>query len=94
MFNSFFQGTVFLYLTNLVTAIYPLIDTVFISEQHFQPWDAYSQCIWQIFQFKVCYNFKEALTVLHLSGTVVISGDHLQWSSIFKGTDFLLNKHL
>ena len=31
---------------------------------------------------------------MHLSGTIIISGSHLQWSSIFKGTVFLLNKHL
>ena len=70
------------------------MNTVFISEQHLQPWIVYIQCIWQIFLFKrYCY-FKGTLAVIRLSGIVIISGGYLQWSSIFKGTVFLWNKHL
>ena len=38
MFDNFFQGTVFICFTKLVAAIHSLADTVFISEQHLQPW--------------------------------------------------------
>ena len=31
---------------------------------------------------------------MDMSGTVIISGGHLQWSNIFKGTVFLWNKQL
>ena len=54
----------------------------------------YVRCIWLIFLFKADFYFKVALAALQLSGTIIISGGHLQWSSIFKGTVFLLNKHL
>ena len=37
---------------------------------------------------------KGALAAIHLSCTIITSGGHLQWSSIFKGTVSLLNKHL
>ena len=53
-----------------------------------------SKCIWQIFLFKVYFYFKGTLAAIHLSGTTIILGNHLQWSSIFKGTLFLLNKHI
>ena len=43
MFENFFQGTVPLCFTKLVAAIHS--DTVFISEQHLQPW----LCIYNIF---------------------------------------------
>ena len=43
---------------------------------------------------KLNFYFKVALAALQLSGTIIISGGHLQWSSIFKGIVFLLNKHL
>ena len=45
MFDNFFQGTVFLCFRKLVAAIHSLTDTVFISEQHLQPW----LCIYNIF---------------------------------------------
>ena len=45
MFDKFFQGTVFLCFTKLVLAIHALTDTVFISEQHLQPW----LCIYIVF---------------------------------------------
>ena len=81
--NGFLQNTVFLFLTKVFEAIHSLMDTAFTLEEHLQPWIVYIQCIWQIFLFKV-----------YLSDTVIISGGHLQWSSIFKGTVFLWNKHL
>ena len=45
MFDNFFQGTVFLCFTKLVAVIHSLIDTVFTSEQHLQPW----LCIYNVF---------------------------------------------
>ena len=44
-------------------------------------WCVCRECIWQIFLFILC-NFKEAFAAIHLSGTVIISGGHLQRSSI------------
>ena len=38
MFDNFFQGIVFLCFTKLVAVIHSLTDTVFIPEQHLQPW--------------------------------------------------------
>ena len=93
MFTSSFPRTVFLSFTKLVAAIHSLMNTVFISEQHLQPWITYLQWIWQIFLFKVYRNFKGALAAIRLSGTIIISGGHLQWSSIFKSTVFLWRKH-
>ena len=93
MFTSFFPRTVFLSFTKLVAAIHSLMNTVFISEQHLQPRITYLQWIWQIFLFKVYRNFKGALAAIRLSGTIIISGGHLQWSSIFKSTVFLWRKH-
>ena len=49
----------------------------------------YIKCIWQIFLFKAYCNFKGAHAAIHLSGTTIISGSHLQGPSIFKGTVFL-----
>ena len=66
----------------------------YFLEEHLQWWIAYIQCIWQIFLFKAFCYFKGVLAAIHLSGTVIISGGHLQWSSIFKGTVFLWNKYL
>ena len=92
--NNFFQSTVFPYFTKVVTAIHSLMNTVFITEERLQPWINYIQRFWQIFLFKAYYYFKRVLAVIYLNGTVIISGGHLQWSSIFKGTVFLWNKHL
>ena len=92
--KSFFQNIVFLYFTKVATAIHSLMDTVFIIEEHLQPWINYIQCIWQMFLFKAYCNLKRALTAIYLNGTVINSGGHLPWSSIFKGTVFLWNKHL
>ena len=36
--------------------------------------------------FKADFYFKVALAAIHLSDTIIISGGHLQWSSIFEGT--------
>ena len=94
--NSFIQSSVFLYLTEVVAAIYSSMDTVF-SEDHLQPWIAYIQCIWQIFPFKGIVNSKEHLQpYIWVALSVSISGGHLQWSSIFifKGTALLWSKHL
>ena len=63
--NNLFQCTVFLYFEKLVAAIPSLMDTVFILEQHLQPWIVYIQCIWQIFLFKAYCNFKVELAVIH-----------------------------
>ena len=43
----------------------------------------------QIFLFKAYCNFKGARAAMHLSGTTIILGSHLQEASIFKGTVFL-----
>ena len=47
-------------------------------------------CVYNVFD----RYFKGALAAIHLSGTFIISGGHLQWSNIFKGTVFLWDKHL
>ena len=47
----FFQSIVFLHFKKVVAAIHPLMDTIFILEEHLQPWINYIQCIWQIFLF-------------------------------------------
>ena len=44
--------------------------------------------------FKADFCFKGALAAIYLSCTIIFSGGYLQWSSIFNGTVFLLNKHL
>ena len=44
------------------------------------------RCIWLGFLFKADFYFKVALAAIYLSGTIIFSGGHLQWSSIFKGT--------
>ena len=54
--------------------------------------------IWNVFDrylflFKAYFYFNEMLAAIGLSSTTIILGGHLQWSSIFKGTEFLLNKH-
>ena len=83
IFHSFFQGTVFLYFTKLVAAIHCLMNTVFISEQHLQPWIVYIQCIWQIFLFKAYCNLKGTLAAIHLNGTIIISGEHFRRPLLF-----------
>ena len=40
------------------------------------------------------FYIKGTLAAIHLSGNIIILGNHLQWSGIFKGTLFLLNKNL
>ena len=42
----------------------------------------------RIFRQGIC-NFKIALAAIYLNGTIIISGGHLQWSSIFKVSFFL-----
>ena len=42
--------------------------------------------------FEADFYFKGALAAIHLICTIIFSGGHLQWSSIFNGTVFLLNK--
>ena len=78
MFDNFFQGSVFLYFTKLVAVIHCIDYTVFILEQHLQPWIVYTQCIWQIFLLKAYCNFKGAHAAIHLSGAAILSGSHLQ----------------
>ena len=43
---------------------------------------------------KADFYFKVALAAIHFSCTIIFSGGHMQWSSIFNGTVFLLSKHL
>ena len=89
--NSFFREQYFfISRKSLRPAILQRIR--YSAEGHLHPWITYIQCIWKLFLFKVYYCFKRVLAVMHLSGTVIISGDHLQWSSILKGTVFLWNK--
>ena len=49
------------------------------SSRDMQPWIAYIQCIWQIFLHEAYCYFTRALAAIYLSGTVIISGSHLQW---------------
>ena len=53
----------------------------------------YIPCIWQILLLNTYCNFKGPLAAIYLSGTVIDSGGHLQWSCIFKGAVFHWNKH-
>ena len=92
--NSFFQSTVFLYFTEVAAVIHSLMDTVFILEEDLQSWIVHIQCIWQIFLFKEYWNLKGALAAIYLKCAVIVSGGHLQWSSIFKGIVLLWNNHL
>ena len=39
-----------------------------------QQCEMYMQCIWQIFLFQTFFYFRDALAVIHFSGTVIISG--------------------
>ena len=43
---------------------------------------------------KADFYFKGALAAIHLSCSIIFSGGHLQWSSIFNCTVYFLNKHL
>ena len=56
----------FLYFKKLVAAIHSLMDTVFILEQHLQPWIVYIKCIWQIFLFKAYCSFKVELAAPYI----------------------------
>ena len=59
-----------------------------------QPCVMYMQCIWQIFIFQTFFYFRDALAVIHFSGTVTISRGFFQWSSFFKDAVLLWNKRL
>ena len=54
----------------------------------------FMMCLTDAFLFKAYYNFKEAVAAIHLSGTVIISGGHLQLSSIFNATVFFFKQAL
>ena len=62
MFDSFFQGTLFLCFTKLVAATHSLTDAVFSSEQHLQTW----LCIYNVFD-----------RYFYLRG-IAISKEHMQ----------------
>ena len=88
--NSFFRVQ---YFTKVVVANHSSMDALFLRRTQSTINYIY-RCTWQIFLFQTDFYFKGALAAIHLSGTIIISGGHLQWSSIFKGIVFLLNKHL
>ena len=80
------------YFTKVVAANHSSIDTLFLRRAL-----ATINCIYKMNLtdlFKADFYFKGALAAIHLSCTIIFSGGHLQWSSIFNGTVFLLNKHL
>ena len=79
------------YFTKVVAANHSSTDTLFLRRAR-----ATINCIYKMILtdlFKVDFYFKGALAAIHSSGTTIILGGHLQWSSIFNGTVFLLNKH-
>ena len=93
--NSFFQGTVFLYFTILVAAIHSFMGTVFVFQNSNCSHELHIYNIFDgYFYLTVVVILKEHLQPIHLSGAVIISGGHLQWYIIFKGTVSLWNKHL
>ena len=80
------------YFTKVVAANRSSIDTLFLRRAL-----ATINCIYKMNLtdlFKADFYFKGALAAIHLSCTIIFSGGYLQWSSIFNGTVFLLNKHL
>ena len=80
------------YFTKVVAANHSSTDTLFLRRAL-----ATVNCIYKMNLtdlFKTDFYFKGALAAIHLSCTIFFSGSHLQWSSIFNGTVFLLNKHL
>ena len=80
------------YFTKVAAANHSSIDTLFLRRAL-----ATINCIYKMNLtdlFKADFYFKGALAAIHLSCTIIFSGGHLQWSSIFNGTVFLLNKHL
>ena len=80
------------YFTKVVAANHSSIDTLFLRRAL-----ATINCIYKMNLtdlFKADFYFKGALAAIYLSCTIIFSGGHLQWSSIFNGTVFLLNKHL
>ena len=80
------------YFTKVVAANHSSTDTLFLRRAL-----ATINCIYKMNLtdlFKADFYFKGALAAIHLSCTIIFSGGHLQWSSIFNGTVFLLNKHL
>ena len=80
------------YFTKVVAANRSSIDTLFLRRAL-----ATINCIYKMNLtdlFKADFYFKGALAAIHLSGTIIFSGGFLQWSIIFNGTVFLLNKHL
>ena len=83
--EQFFQSTEFLYFTKVVAANHSSMDTLFFRRTFAT---IYITCIWQIFLFTAYFYFKGTLAGIHLSGTIIILGGHLQWSSIFKGAVF------
>ena len=79
------------YFTKVVAANHSSTDTLFLRRAL-----ATINCIYKMNLadlFKTDFYFKGALAAIYLSCTVIYSGRHLQWSSTFNGTVFLLNKH-
>ena len=83
LWKQFFFRVQFLYFTKVVAANHSSMDTLFLRRAL-----ATISCIykmyWQIFLFNAYFYFKGTLTAIHLSGTTIILGGHLQWSSTFK----------
>ena len=77
--NSFFRVQCFFISRKYLWPSIPQRIWYFLKE-HLQPWIWYMKCIWQIFLFQTYCNFKGALTAIYLSGAVIISGGHLEWS--------------
>ena len=75
--NRFFQRTVFLYFTKVVTAIFSSVDAVFL-EQHLQQWIVYIICIWP-------WNFE-----IYLKGIELIRNSSC--SHLFDEWHFFYNK--
>ena len=59
MFDNFFQGIVFLCFTKLVAVIHSLTDTVFIPEQHLQPWLCICNAFDRYFYLRLIVTSKE-----------------------------------
>ena len=81
MFNRreqpFFQSTLFLYFTKVVMFIHSSMDTVLFGRVL-----ATMNCLYTmyltVFLLKANRYLKGAYAVIHLSGTVIILGGHLQ----------------
>ena len=80
------------YFTKVVAANHSSTDMLFLRRAL-----ATINCIYKMNltdHFKAFFYFKEARPAIYLSCTIIFSGGQLQWSSIFNGTVFLLNKYM